>query len=55
SRAASASATSWSINALRWASVTGVVVVVVVAGDDLGGSGSGCFPWRHFLQNQKKI
>ncbi|GJY74794.1 hypothetical protein Tco_0479225 [Tanacetum coccineum] len=18
-----------------------------------GGSGSGCFPWRHFLQNQK--
>ncbi|GJR47289.1 hypothetical protein Tco_1315392 [Tanacetum coccineum] len=35
SRAANASAMPWSISALSWASVTGVVMVVVVAGVDL--------------------
>nr|GFB11093.1 hypothetical protein [Tanacetum cinerariifolium] len=35
SRDVNAQATPWSISALSWASVTEVVVVVVVAGDDL--------------------
>nr|GEY33174.1 putative reverse transcriptase domain-containing protein [Tanacetum cinerariifolium] len=34
SRAANTSTTPWSISALSWALVTGVVVVVLVAGDD---------------------